>query len=266
MFKTLVWAGLALIYSGSAFGNSLTNSGEFELEYRVQWGNSFLGRSIAHWVIDEQSYRLKGTAVSEGALSFFYDFEGKNELSGRITDGLYQPMRFSSDSTYNDDGYVTEVIWDEGNLRPSYKVTPEPELDEVHPLDPDSLDNVLDPFSAMLTALAAFEKTNSCEGEYRIFDGRRRSDVTLIDLGTTTLEADRKWSYKGKATICGSASKMLGGHEIKDEKEKEEETDFEKVKIFVAEVAPGLTMPVRIEIDNFLGDVIVRLNMRDSKI
>ena len=262
MFKKLFWTGFALIYSSSAFATS----GEFELEYRVQWGNSFLGRSIANWVIDDQSYRLTGTAVSEGALSFFYDFEGKNELSGRISNGIYQPSRFASDSTYNDDGYVTEVIWSNGNPRPSYSVTPEPELEEVHPLDPDSLDDVLDPFSAMLTALAAFEKTNSCKGEYRIFDGRRRSDVTLIDLGTTTLESDRTWSYQGKATICGSASKMLGGHEIKDEKDKDEEPDFEKVKIFVAEVAPGLTMPVRIEIDNFLGDVIIRLNMRDSKI
>ena len=262
MFKKLLWACLALTYSGSA----VAASGEFELEYRVQWGNSFLGRSIANWVIDDQSYRLTGNAKSEGALSFFYDFEGKNELSGRIADGAYQPSRFASDSTYDDDGYITEVIWDKGNARPTYTVTPEPELDEVHPLDPDSLDDVLDPFSAMLTALAAFEKTKSCEGVYRIFDGRRRSDVTLIDLGTTTLEADRTWSYKGNATICGSASKMLGGHEIKDEKDKDEEPDFEKVKIYVAEVAPGLTMPVRIEIDNFLGDVIIRLNMRDSKI
>ena len=262
MFKKLIWAGIACFYSGSA----MAASGEFTLEYRVQWGNSFLGRSIANWVIDEQSYRLTGTAISEGALSFFYDFEGENELTGIISNGTYQPSRFASDSTYNDDGYVTEVIWRKDNPRPSYTVTPEPELDEVHPLDPDSLDNVLDPFSAMLTALAAFEKTNSCQGEYRIFDGRRRSDVTLVDLGTTTLEADRTWSYQGKATICGSASKMLGGHEIKEDKDKEEEPDFEKVKIYVAEVASGLTMPVRIEIDNFLGDVIIRLNMRDSKI
>ena len=261
MFKQMLLAGFTLILSSSAFAQS----GAFELEYRVQWGNSFLGRSIATWTFDEQSYSLKGEAASEGALSFFYDFEGKNELSGRIANGLYQPLRFSSDSTYNDDGYVTEVTWEAGNPRPQYQVTPEPKLDEVHPLDPDSLDNVLDPFSAMLTALAAFEKTGSCVGEYRIFDGRRRSDVKLVDFGTTTLEADRKWSYQGKATICGSASKMLGGHEIKDDEDKDEEPDFEKVKIYVAEVIPGMTMPVRIEVDNFLGDVIVRLNIRDSK-
>jgi len=262
MFKKAIAIGFALILSNPVFANT----SEFELEYRVQWGNSFLGRSIANWTIDSQSYQLKGTAASEGALSFFYDFEGKNELSGRIIDGQYQPTRFSSDSTYNDDGYVTEVKWQDGQSRPLFSVTPEPELDEVHPLDPDSLDNVLDPFSAMLTALASFEMTGSCKGEYRIFDGRRRSDVTLVDLGTTTLEGDRTWSYKGKATICGSASKMLGGHEIKDDKDEDEEPDFEKVKIYVAEVSPGMTMPVRIEIDNFLGDVIVRLNIRDSKI
>ena len=262
MLRYALWAGLALSISFPA----LAASGEFQLEYRVQWGNSFLGRSIANWTIDEQSYRLQGTAISEGALSFFYDFEGKNELSGQIIDGAYLPQQFSSDSTYNDDGYVTNVEWADGQTRPSYEVTPEPELDEVHPLDPDTLDNVLDPFSAMLTALSAFEKTGSCVGEYRIFDGRRRSNVTLVDLGTTTLEGDRTWSYKGKATICGSASEMLGGHEIKDDKDEDEEADFEKVKIYVAEVAPGMTMPVRIEIDNFLGDVIVRLNIRDSKI
>ena len=251
----------SVVTSQSVFA---TSSQSHELAYRVQWGNSFLGRTVASWEFDANSYQLSGTAKSEGALSFFYDFTGDNQLTGKMVNGTYQPVRFSSQSAYNKEAYDTEITWQDGQDRPDYRTVPEPDLEKYFPLDEATLDNVTDPYSAMLTALDVLAKTGSCDGTYRLFDGRRRSDLTLVDLGKATLEADRPWSFSGDAVICGSANKLLGGHQRDSDFDNDEEPDFEKVKIYVAKLHDKL-MPVRIEIDNFFGDVIVRLNVRDSR-
>ena len=250
----------------SLFWGTPAAADSYELEYRVQWGNSFLGRTIANWTFTDDSYELSGTAKSEGALSLFYEFEGQNQLQGQIKDGVYLPTAFASQSSYNDDAYDVMVSWRDAEASPLYEVTPAPDLEEVYPLDEASLADVIDPFSAMLQALESLKATGSCNGTYRLFDGRRRSDFTLVDLGTATIEADRPWSYAGDVVICGAANELLGGHRRDGDYDPEEEPDYERVQISVAEVAAGRWMPVRIEVSNFFGNVIVRLNVRDSKI
>ena len=57
---------------------------------------------------------------------------------------------------------------------------------------------------------------------------------------------------------------MIGGHKIKKNGDDDKEMDFEKVQIFVARPDGKTLMPVRIELNSFLGSVIVRLNMATS--
>ena len=44
----------------------------------------------------------------------------------------------------------------------------------------------------------------------------------------------------------------------------EEEPDPEDIKAFVAELAPGLMVPVRIEVELFFGRLVTRLDMDRS--
>jgi len=236
----------------------------YDLVYHVQWGDSPLGKALASWELSGDTYRFDGTVQTEGTLSFFYEFEGENTLTGEIIDGAYRPSQFTSISTFDDETYKVDMSWPKGLSRPVFSVEPEPEKGEVHPLRAASLRNVVDPYTAMLLALADLEKTERCEGVYRVFDGRRRSELHLKDFGTTTLTADKDWAYEGPASICGSASKMIGGHKIKKNGDDDEEMDFEKIQIFVARPDGKTLMPVRIELNSFLGSVIVRLNMASS--
>ena len=85
----------------------------------------------------------------------------------------------------------------------------------------------------------------------------------LHDMGETIVKSDRPWAYAGKAHICGVDTKPLGGH-MRESRWRSEDEDPNRVKVYIAQFAPDLLIPVRIEIDGFLGDVIVRLNVRDS--
>ena len=265
-FALLLAPLLSLLISPHAIASDAASqkARSFDLTYQVQWGDSPLGKALAQWEIDETSYQFEGQVFTEGTLAFFYEFEGQNTLKGTIRDNQYQPDSFQSVSTFDDETYTVDMSWPKGLNRPVFSVEPEPEKDEVHPLRQATLRNVADPYTAMLMALSDFDASGKCEGKYRVFDGRRRSEFYLKDFGETTIEADKDWGYDGPAHICGSASKMIGGHKIKGSKD-DEELDFEKVKIFIAKPDGKTTMPVRIEVNNFFGSVIIRLNMTESK-
>lgn len=236
----------------------------YELVYRVQWGDAALGTAKASWQMDETSYQMTSSAATEGALSFLYEFEGSNTLSGEITNGTYRPSHFTSQSVYDDEEYLIDMSWPKGIPTPIFTVTPEPKQKEIHVLRKAALRNVVDPYTAMLQALTHLKNTQNCDSSYRVFDGRRRSELLLKDLGSSSLTSDTEWGYSGPVHICGSASKLIGGHRLDSNYDPDEPLDFDKFKIYIAEMPNGQLMPVRLELNSFFGAVTVRLDMAAS--
>lgn len=247
------------------------------LDYLVEWNAIDLGHSTASWVFDENSYQLISDAKTQGAGAFFFDYYGESELSGQIlrggTDGLrYAPQELRTFSKSTKEEWTAQTNWQGTDISavPATKREPELDLEEVHPLDPASLPGSRDPFSIMLNALAQIARSQSCEGRYQGYDGRRRTDFQLYDLGKAELVADRPTGYTGPALVCGMVGKPLGGHDL-DSDWDDEDIKPDRIRFYIAEMrrAPfdGLThIPVRIEIDGFLGDVIVRLNLATSQL
>jgi hypothetical protein len=181
-----------------------------------------------------------------------------------MLNGTFRPSHFTSQSVFDDETYTIDMSWPKGIQTPIYSVEPEKKKGETHPLRRATLRNVVDPYTAMLMALADLEAKGKCEGSYRVFDGRRRSELLLKDFGMAEIAADQDWAYSGPAHICGSASKLIGGHKIDSKYDPDEELDFEKVQIFVAKPDGKTMMPVRIEMNSFLGAITVRLDMDKS--
>lgn len=255
----------SLLFSNALLADeNKTGSSLYDLYYQVQWGDTPLGTATAQWRFDGTSYEFKGQMKTEGTLSFFYEFKGENSLKGEMSDGTYRPSHFTSQSDFDDETYTVDMSWPKGIQTPIYSVEPEKKKGETHPLRRASLRNVVDPYTAMLMALADLDRNGACEGSYRVFDGRRRTELLLKDFGTTELVADQDWSYGGQAHICGAASKLIGGHKIDSKYDPDEALDFEKVQIFVAKPDGKTSMPVRIDMNSFLGAITVRLDMDKS--
>lgn len=249
--------------SGQAYGMGVI---DYDLVYRVQWGDSLLGTARAKWQMDEVSYRFEGHVKSEGTLSYLYQFEGQNTLTGERQNDSFRPMNFTSQSDYDDEIYTVDMSWPKGIKTPIFKVEPEPKQKEIHPLRKATLRNVVDPYTAMLMALADLTKTGRCEGKYRVFDGRRRSELHLKDFGTTELTSEDGDGFQGTVQVCGSASKLIGGHKLDSDYDPEEELDFERVKIFIGKADGETFMPVRIDMTGFLGSISAHLDLEASRL
>ena len=242
---------------------SAAEARDMRLEYRAQWGNVNLALSEARWQFSDTDYSLTSTTQSKGSLAFAFKFEGEVRLKGQIIDGQHQPLQLFSGSTGKRGVWTADTSWQTDGQLIGTERDPELDLEEVFPLDPETLDGTIDPYSAMLNALTALQETGSCAGSWALYDGRRRTDMHLHDMGETDVKSDRPWAYAGKAHICGVDTKPLGGH-MRESRWRSEDEDPNRVKVYIAQFAPDLLIPVRIEIDGFLGDVIVRLNVRDS--
>jgi hypothetical protein len=86
--------------------------------------------------------------------------------------------------------------------------------------------------------------------------------------GTTfDLRYEMQWGNVnvGEVIKCGLTSKPTGGHRLKSRWTKKERKIDDTI-IFIAEIEPGLYLPVRIEIKTFLGKITTRLVMTSLSI
>ena len=242
--------------------SSFATDRQLELEYQAAWGNITLATSEASWRFTDTSYTLSSLTQTKGAFSFAFPFKGTAILSGRFED-TYHPVHLINGSEGRREIWTATTIWNADGTVKKTSRDPELDLEEVFPFTTDQFIDVIDPFSAMLRGLQNLYDTGNCDGSWEIYDGRRHSDMSLVDFGTTKLKADRPWSYSGETHICGVLAQPLGGH-TRDSDWRKADADPEKIKVYSARLADGLLVPVRIEIDGILGDVVVRLNIRDS--
>ena len=229
-----------------------------QLTYEVEWGDVDVASATADWTFGEDSFELVATSRTVGLTDAFRKYRGRTELTGRIEKGQYQPVRLSISGVSKRRSRAAVTSWTPQTGTVATSREPEPNLEEVFPLKDEHVEGAIDPFSAMLNMLDSIARTGSCRGSERIYDGLRTSSFMLHDLGTRVLEKDRPFAYEGNTLVCGFVGTPTGGHERKSRWRKKQPKP-EDVMIFVAEVRPGLFLPVRLQARSFLGTVTARL-------
>ena len=235
-----------------------------QLSYEVEWGGVDVATATAHWVFGEDSFELVARSETVGVTGSLRSYRGLTELTGRIEDGRYVPHRLSISGVSKDRTREAYTTWAPRTGTIATQRDPKPDLKKVFPLEDEHIDGAIDPFSAMLNALDHIARTGSCAGTARVYDGLRTSELTLHDLGTAVLEKDRPFAYRGRALVCGFVGRPTGGHQRRS-RWRQKAPKPEDVQVFIAEVQPGLFIPVRIQADAFLGTVTARLVMPSLK-
>ena len=117
-----------------------------------------------------------------------------------------------------------------------------------------------DPLTVVLSVLDRLAETGRCEAEAKIWDGRRRYDVSVTHLGEERLVADRPWAYEGVATRCALGFERIGGFWREQPRWRDPEEEASRSRtIWVAQVAPGRWALVRAEVETRYGTVVGRL-------
>ncbi len=223
--------------------------------YHLDWGPlSLADIRISREAIPD-GVRLVMDARTLGVATLFSDVLMR-QTTTRIQDG---PRTFRVSGMMDGEDGVREVRWPSPGARPVVTEPGPPPDGPLTPLPEGALASAVDPGSAALLTLAQAEAGRGCGGTWRLFDGVRLMEMTVIDEGEERLVADRDWTYSGPALRCRIRLKRLGGFPA-DEPRETEEREYDR-RLWLAPVE-GDMAPVRLEIDWPLGAATARVDLR----
>jgi hypothetical protein len=182
----------------------------FELDYDVRWGlfSIMTLRTSARVEPDAGNYRSEVLLFTRGVVSWVFPWRARSETLGRIVDDAFHPRRHRSVGSYRGEDHVVEIDYrDDGTV----EIFSDPPFDGEEPVGEDLRRSTIDALTATLIAVRAPALGERCAGILPVFDGRRRYDLFLHDLGEHRLDPDRHRAYAGPAHHCRAIVRSLGG-------------------------------------------------------
>ena len=257
-----ICAGLAaLLWCGdpaAARAETLT------LGYLVGWGHVTLAEAEISFSQTDGRYRLSGTGRTRGLLELLFSWRGRAATEGERRREGRRPLVHEHEGTWNESTRWTRVDWN-GAAPPRTEARPPPDPEQVTPVAAATIRGTRDPLTVILSLLDRLAATGRCEGEAKVWDGRRRYDISVSHLGEETLIADRPWAYAGNAVGCALDFERIGGfwRDRPGRRDGDESAALRRV-IWAAEIAPGRWALVRAEVETRYGTVVGRLMVEDQ--
>ena len=200
-------------------------------------------------------YRVGLEAELVGPPAWFESYRLRTHAEGRVDEGLPAPLAWRTEQrTDKKKVKWIELAFDGAGLPlmtsdPPFSPNIRPALDEAE------LAGSRDPLSAIFALLQASEAAGGCAGESKVYDGRRRFDLAMLDRGAATVEGNPV--YRGPAWRCAVELTPVAGYRFDGEDKTEVSSG---TLLYLAEVVPGLPrLPVRIEAGTGYGGVEIHL-------
>jgi hypothetical protein len=215
-----------------------------------------------------ESYDASFSATTDGLVGWLFPYRVEGRSKGTLVaappkteTGVmngFRPRRFESASRKGDKEKQREITYlDDGSL----EVRHEPPRDD-EPLAEPLLRDTLDPVTALYAMIGSFDEVRRCAGRLPVFDGRRRYDLKLKQLGAAQLEPSDYGIYSGPAMHCRVTLRPIAGFK---KKRKSLSRLPRRVEVWLAPLKPGgPAVPVRLEGENPWGRMVVHLISAES--
>lgn len=160
--------------------------------------------------LNNSSYHIVTQSKTEGFAAWFSSWQSKVSTEGKLYNGELSPLYHRVNSLVDDKPYRVKIIYEDSA----------PVLEEILPA-PDGVNrsavpkgmwrHTIDPLTMILKALLGIDELQSCEGDYKVFDGRRRYNIILKAGNISDLEPHSSSIYTGRARSCLLQIERLAG-------------------------------------------------------
>ena len=233
-----------------------------KLVYTVSWGNILLAKSQLDYQFGKNDARISASVDSDGFIAFFSGFQSRAKADLVLKGVGWTPKTLFMERISGRKKVQSRVAWDDDSNVSTESRMPELDLREVYPLTAQMRLNVLDPYSAVLRLIRHIETTSECNETYEIYDGRRRTRLHFKSLGTNELTETRPGEFVGEALVCSLEFEPIGGHRIHSKWRSDDKDDDDRIKMFFGRPLQGQIVPVRVEVDSWIGTIVGRLDIR----
>jgi hypothetical protein len=115
----------------------------------------------------------------------------------------------------------------------------------------------IDPASLVMAVVAAFAQRQNCSGTFKLFDGVRRYDLNVQQVGSGNVQFYKQSFYQGPATECQATPQLIQGFAPMA---MQSQLYPQSANIWLAAAVQGMpAIPVRIETQNALGAMVFDL-------
>lgn len=251
--KRLLLASLLIACSTPA----LASGAPMRASYEVYFGGLHVLSAESEFAPERSRYAVTAKAETRGILAVFFGWRGETRSAGRYDDDRAVPGRHTNFGwrgdeersvilTYGSEGQVTET-----------RIDPAPDPEEVTALPENAEDGTIDPLTVIAQLSRTMSETGTCDGEFAVYDGRRRYDLRVTDRGTETLPPTSYSIFSGEARSCRVEYAMLGGQ--RKDPSKYSKTARDRVVYVARPVKDGPAIPVALKIETDFGTLMAHL-------
>lgn len=209
--------------------------------------------------IADGRYAMTVKSQTKGMANFLTRFQLDTFSEGRVGPDGAVPRSFRSDSNGRLGRRVAEVEWTgEGTARAARL---EPGLDEEDrvPVTEAQRRDTVDPLLAGIIRATTTLTSEPCKGVARVFDGRRRYDLFFEPAEEEFIVSTRYSAYAGEAMKCAVRFKTIAGQKRNDANDAEKAAQNPITLWLTSTVDRRLWLPVRLEVNNPVGDIVIHL-------
>jgi hypothetical protein len=240
---------IALLLCGRAAGAAQPGA---VLDYEVRYGplQVLALRTTARF--DGDRYQATTDVRTVGVIALLFPWRAASDSRGLRDDGIMRPLRFRTTGEYRGTHRLAQIDY-QVDAGPRVLIDPPAEHDDRDAVPPALQQATIDPLTAGLAAVSS-----GCQGTLRVFDGRRRYDLALSDLGETATPPSRHTRYAGRARHCRALIAPLAGFWRSEPRHDERPT---QVDYWLAAPRPDLiAVPVYLELSAPRGTLAVHLS------
>jgi hypothetical protein len=235
-------------------GRSLAAEG-VTLDYDVRYGPlSILAIRTSAWIAGER-YETASRMRTEGMIGYLFPWHADANSQGTVAGSVWRPERHRVTGAYRSEKRSVAIDYDGGTVRA--QVEPPPEGDYRTQVPADLQQNTIDPLTASLAAVGT-----NCQGTLPVFDGRRRYDMVLTDMGPADLARSRHGVYAGPTQRCRAEVRPVAGFWERKAGDDDPENDEEPAHLdfWIASPRPGVRpVPVYLELSGARGTLAIWL-------
>ena len=201
------------------------------------------------------AYGLQAAIATQGSLANLYPYHMNIAAHGRLARGDARPGQFHSEGTIMNQTEAVTLTYRPGGRVDILAVPLTRQAQEASANG--TANGTIDPASLVMSVVAAFAEHGSCAGHFKLFDGVRRYDLNVQQVGTGTVQMYKQSFYQGPATECQATPQLIQGFAPLA---VQSQLYPQSANIWLAPALQGQpAIPVRIETQNALGSMVFDL-------
>jgi len=194
-----------ILFSNQSHAKLEKTNIKYELRLNILGVHIKIGEINSYLVTSESDYNLKFDLETEKLINLVTTIKGSGTAKGTIKNLILYPEFYQYKYTKKKKDKNTQILFNNSNVL-STSTIPKFDISKLTPINKNMLIDVIDPITGMIY-ISNYELNNECTNKYKIFDGKRRYNLTY----TNKFEKD---GY----IICRLTREKIAGFKVSNDK------------------------------------------------